>query len=1035
MHLRTMTLQALGPFAGTHTIDFAELGASGLYLLEGPTGAGKSTLIDAVVFALYGKVAAAATSDDRLRSGFARDDVDTVVDLVFETGAGVYRVRRTPERLRAKKRGAGTTRQPATIKLWRLTDPDDPDGGELLSTRLDEAGPEIQRVIGLDRTQFVQTIVLPQGEFASFLRADPEQRRGLLQKVFGTEVYERVQDRLVVMRREAQATVESARSVVATAAAHFVGAASVTDDVRFAVGRAWSAAGLPEVDAVPGRSDGAAGEETDRLATAAELRALGDHADPDLLPAAQAHATALAHEAERDAGRLRAAQSALTSAREGLDAERALADSVARRDRLRREHAELISARDVQAEAVERRDLARRAAVVGSLLAGADAARAEAHAAHGSVERLRAAHPDLAELDGEGLAAARESLAAEAVRLARLGEIERGLPARRRALAAQEGALAADVAEQAALTRELGGRPALRTALEESVADLGAVAAQANALRAEHAAVTGRRDAAVRAAGLEDELATARTAVTAAVSAARRAVDTEADLRARRLAGMAGELAASLVPGDPCPVCGGADHPRVAALADDHPDAEAVTAAERARTRAETSAADAVAQVTRLSELLASLRAVAGDAGPDEQDALLSTLASQVAQCDAAQQQLVATRRRLAAHDAETDVLLDRARTLDVAVAHRRATLDSLVTALEADAKEVDAARAGAASVAARLAEIEATTRSLTDLTRAQSAAVTADEALRRRTGELEQGLAEHGFPDADAARSALLPAADLRRLEDAIGAYAAALSRVEAGLAEPAVAGLGEDVVVDVDAARRACAAAEEQAQEAARQATLSARCAAAAAAGVREVAAALTAHGQARRAAEPVARMADLASAAGGDNAKRLTLATYVLTRRFEDVVAAANDRLAGMSDGRFELVRSEDREDVGSRKRGLAMKVVDHRLESERDPRTLSGGETFYVSLCLALGMADVVTAEAGGIDLGTLFVDEGFGTLDPETLEAVLTELGRLRAGGRVVGVVSHVEALKQSIADRIEVRRLPDGSSTLTVRAG
>jgi exonuclease SbcC len=139
--------------------------------------------------------------------------------------------------------------------------------------------------------------------------------------------------------------------------------------------------------------------------------------------------------------------------------------------------------------------------------------------------------------------------------------------------------------------------------------------------------------------------------------------------------------------------------------------------------------------------------------------------------------------------------------------------------------------------------------------------------------------------------------------------------------------------------------------------------------------------------------------------------------------------------MSDGRFELVRSEEREDVSSRKRGLSMKVLDHRIEAERDPRTLSGGETFYVSLCLALGMADVVTAEAGGIDLGTLFVDEGFGTLDPETLEAVLGELGKLRAGGRVVGVVSHVEALKQSIADRIEVRRLPDGSSTLTVRAG
>jgi exonuclease SbcC len=182
-------------------------------------------------------------------------------------------------------------------------------------------------------------------------------------------------------------------------------------------------------------------------------------------------------------------------------------------------------------------------------------------------------------------------------------------------------------------------------------------------------------------------------------------------------------------------------------------------------------------------------------------------------------------------------------------------------------------------------------------------------------------------------------------------------------------------------------------------------------------------------------VSRLADLTGGGGGDNARSLSLATFVLVRRFEDVVAAANERLLLMSDGRYELIRSDEKEDVRARNTGLAMRVVDHVTGQPRDPRTLSGGETFYVSLCLALGMADVVTAEAGGIDLGTLFVDEGFGSLDPHTLDAVLAELGRLRAGGRVVGVVSHVEALKQSIADRIEIRPTAEGPSTLTVRAG
>jgi len=178
----------------------------------------------------------------------------------------------------------------------------------------------------------------------------------------------------------------------------------------------------------------------------------------------------------------------------------------------------------------------------------------------------------------------------------------------------------------------------------------------------------------------------------------------------------------------------------------------------------------------------------------------------------------------------------------------------------------------------------------------------------------------------------------------------------------------------------------------------------------------------------------MANLAGASTTDNSRQLTLATYVLGRRFDDLVLAANARLGTMSDGRYELLHSDRREDVSTRKRGLALAVLDHSTETTRDPRTLSGGETFYVSLCLALGLADVVTAEAGGIDLGTLFVDEGFGSLDAQTLDVVLAELSRLRDGGRVVGVVSHVETLKSAIAERIEVRRLADGTSTLTVRA-
>ena len=151
MHLHTMRFAAIGPFPGGHEIDFAELGAGGLFLLEGPTGSGKSTVLDAVVFALYGKVASAETSEDRLRSTHVGPEVDSFVDLVLETTHGVFRVRRSPAYDRPKQRGAGTTRQQTKVQLWRLASPDAVSTGELMSTRADEVGAEITRLVGLSR--------------------------------------------------------------------------------------------------------------------------------------------------------------------------------------------------------------------------------------------------------------------------------------------------------------------------------------------------------------------------------------------------------------------------------------------------------------------------------------------------------------------------------------------------------------------------------------------------------------------------------------------------------------------------------------------------------------------------------------------------------------------------------------------------------------------------------------------------------------------------------------------------------------------
>ena len=376
-----------------------------------------------------------------------------------------------------------------------------------------------------------------------------------------------------------------------------------------------------------------------------------------------------------------------------------------------------------------------------------------------------------------------------------------------------------------------------------------------------------------------------------------------------------------------------------------------------------------------------------------------------------------------------------RVADLRISLATRTAHAATLRATVDAQVHEISAARDGAESVEKRRHALVDQADAADAVVQALGVVRESATALRERAADLAAGLAEHGFAEAAEARSALLAPLELVTLERAVAGHEQALVRVAAGLAAPDLADLPDQPEVALPVVQQQARDAEAAAAARARDLTLAVQRATSAARAQAELRAAVERHERVRAEAAPVVRMANLAAGSGADNARALSLPTYVLVRRFEDVVAAANDRLLLMSDGRFELVRSDEREDTRGRRTGLAMKVLDHQMGQARDPRTLSGGETFYVSLCLALGMADVVTAEAGGIDLGTLFVDEGFGSLDPHTLDAVLAELGKLRAGGRVVGVVSHVEAMKQQIAERIEVRRRPDGSSGLTVRAG
>ncbi|MBO0774868.1 MAG: SMC family ATPase, partial [Actinobacteria bacterium] len=310
--------------------------------------------------------------------------------------------------------------------------------------------------------------------------------------------------------------------------------------------------------------------------------------------------------------------------------------------------------------------------------------------------------------------------------------------------------------------------------------------------------------------------------------------------------------------------------------------------------------------------------------------------------------------------------------------------------------------------------------------------AVASQEKSRARA---EREASGRGFASLAEAQAAALDPAGLADLEAQVMSWQDTLAGLtgaarDPGLADldPAAAGrvrqAAEQAAEELAEAAEAEAAARRERDGAAYRADRFGACLA-------DVHQAEEDHERLTERTEAVIRLAGLAK--GTEGHRRVALTTYVLRHWFGQVVAAANLRLGAMSAGRYELVRTDQAESKRARS-GLTLAVIDRHTGEERSPASLSGGETFYTSLALALGLADVVRAEAGGVDLDTLFIDEGFGSLDAGTLDQVMAVIDDLRERGRAVGIVSHVADLKDRVPERLEIRRLPDGSSEVRVVA-
>lgn len=996
-----LVMEAFGPYAARQEVDFAALGAHRLFLICGPTGAGKTSLLDAICFALFGESSGDERRPGHLRSQHAPATQPTEVTFDFLQAGQHWRIRRTPAWDRPKQRGEGTTPERGKQALWLVG----PDGPGAPVEREAEVAARIGEVLGLTAAEFRQVVLLPQGRFRELLTATPERRQAILQTLFRTRFYQRIQEGL---KAQAAAARQAMRDCQMQQKMLLQRSGAATPE----------AATAQRIALAEARDAALAAQDT---ATAAEAAARA------------AEATGRDTARRLDEAREAAAQlAALAAQAPAIEADRRRLEAATRADRL----GATLAAADAATQAA---DLARqqattqasRATAAAARLATAEAALAETPAREAEARTLRDRALTLA---GQVAAVAAAEAAATALATATT-EAEKAAKAAAMATARLEQARAALRAAEASLAarKDIAGQAGRHQLASQQAR---AMQADAAALDRALAAVTRARAVQDRATAARDRAAAEATAAQAARDAATRAID--ADHAAR--------LAQALAEGQPCPVCGGLDHPaparpvgealpalapldaRVAETAraletarDALPGAEAaLRVAERDRDAARDRLGDAAA-TDRTVLAQAATEAAAALATATEAAAALPALAAALATARTAAEQAeqAEATARQAAHAAtqaqsNAEVLhAERRRALPPGVASAEA-LRAEATAAEGRAETLEAALQSAREERAQAAAAAAARREAAAEAAAEAGAK--DAAATAAATTLAGACRDAGFADAAALRAARLPgpeqdalAAAIRRFEGALKSaedLAQARAREATGLAPPDLPALA--------AAFAAASAARERAAEAAGGARN-------ALAGhdrlLDELAHANAALAEAETALALRQDLSDLAEGRGTSSG--MNFEGYVLSGLLDEALEAANRHLLGMLDGRYAIRRREERERRNAAA-GLDIEVMDRWNAQPRPASTLSGGEGFCASLALALGLAETVAAHAGARQLDALFVDEGFGTLDAETLDTAIGVLEGLQAGDRLVGVISHVAELRERIPARLQV---------------
>ena len=1090
MILHRLEFEAFMAYPDRQTIDFGDLNAAGVFLLNGPTGAGKTTILDAICYALYGGTTGDRDPAQLYSTYVARANTPPRVFLDLTLQGRRLRINRTPvysHPITRGKRAGQMTVKAATATVEELLpggNPEDEQAWKPIASQVKEVNAVIAERIHLNREQFLKVVLLAQGQFAQFLKSKPVERKELLKKMFPVEHIEAMYAELLEEAKQARQDVANDEQALEN---YLDRARSGMEALHESLAPLTPEAG--EESAADGASETATTAEAAETITAETVAA--ETLDAWLAAGIEEARTASARDALEQSRLAGEADRHTQTLNERLQLRKDWSEYeqlIARRERLvegqepyKARVKELADARAAaplvahytqmrgEEEDIEERR-AQQAEYAGALKTASEdllrALRAGEEPAEDAVpypeEELFAklAADESAEARGQQLDGTLASLRALHKRDDLLAQEERTV---RQARARSEQLM--QKAESAAQNLDaLGAR--VRDIQENLSAYEKAEEEHALALRGAEDAEKAHREAqqaqqnidAAQRAVTEAEKESERTLKTQqkaqerwqkAARASIEATDAFRNLQAQRLAQASSLLARELTEGEPCPVCGSAEHPSPARARDgerlvEQADLDAAKAREdraheacRAREEEKEKAAlahhqasEALASARSQSETLTSQERM----DPEQSARQLTQARERVQQTTARLAERDALRKRQAQAEVEQKTAEETRSTLHDTLTEAQALYRESLERRDALARELEPAKARI-PFAQRIEALESY-RALAQ--REEQGSLLLNRAVEEHSKhlvEVQVLLRESPFADSAGVMAAERTKAQILALEEAVNAYELESARVGESLGREALVEVaarvaaGEQAPDDQQELKDRIEELRQQVQHLTRRE------------GEREgiVRSLRALHSEfiafRERTAERYDRaemLSALAAAARGDTlggyTHQVDLVSYVLGGEFERILDVADKHLQRMSDGRYGMKLSDHRAKGSRSGGGLNLNITDTWTGEPRDAASLSGGESFLASLALALGLAEVVQSNNGGIELDTLFIDEGFGTLDSETLDTVMNTIESLRENGRTIGLISHVEEMKNRIPTQIVVEKGPRGSS-------